>query len=70
MERAHDGGGFRERSHQLARFGSGGWPACPGGETEVVRFGRAQGFDRRPPGRLGRKERLAERRARRQILRL
>ncbi len=54
VERAHDGSGFRERLHQLARFGSGGWPACKGGETEVVRFGGAQGFDRRRLGRLER----------------
>ena len=47
VDGAYDRGGFRERLNQLALLGWGGWPACLGGETELMRLDCGERLDRR-----------------------
>ncbi len=58
---AYERGGFRERLNQLAPLGCGGWRACLGGETELMRLDCGKGLDGRRPRRLGHLGRLVER---------
>ncbi len=52
---------FASAPDQLALLGCGGWPACLGGETELMRLGCGEGLDGRRFGRLGHLGRLAHR---------